>query len=348
VNPRRVEDLLGARVEEGGSRREMVVVPTGHFLRSSHSALEVFALIAEKVATNLLGRVTPGRSPATWTLQRAAELERLRRKPGAFDAQAWWSGYLRGTQKNPFGFDLLALTDEYEGLLADQVELLGLSAEHRVADLGCGTGNALAAIIRNSADIAGTLQLDAVDFVPNGLETARRKVARAVQECGCRSPTVRYQTADLSLPGERPNLPFGDGSFDAVLLSLVLPYLSDPVVLLRDVERILRPGGRLVVSTLRPDVDMSGPLERLREKVSRGDTQLVDGLNARHLTEAIQDYIHAAATLLDHELDGRFRFYELEEFEALLRNAGFRVEQSRPAFGDPALAIVSLARKRDG
>lgn len=43
-------------------------------------------------------------------------------------------------------------------------------------------------------------------------------------------------------------LPFDDGSFDACLIAVSVQYLTDPVTVFTEIGRILRPGGRLIVS----------------------------------------------------------------------------------------------------
>jgi SAM-dependent methyltransferase len=45
-----------------------------------------------------------------------------------------------------------------------------------------------------------------------------------------------------------PRLPFGDASFDAVVMAVSVQYLTQPVVTFREVARVLRPGGRFVIS----------------------------------------------------------------------------------------------------
>ncbi len=345
VNPLRVEDILG--VPAPGTR-ELIRVPTGHFVRQSGEAMETFRLLASKVAGTLLGRPVTAVLPASHAFTRAAEWERGRRQTEAFDDQRYWSDYLRGTTRNPLGFDVLALTDEYEELMNEQVDQLGIQSGERVLDAGCGTGNALAAIVRRWGHGAPGIQIDAIDFVPHALETARAKAASAAAEVGLPTLEARFHVCDLRLPADNSVLPFGDSAFDVVLVSLVLPYLPEPAALLRELNRVLRPGGRLVASTLRPDCDMSGPLKRLKEKIERGDDQVKEGWRARQLLVAVQDYVNAAAGLVEQEADGRFQFYEREAFEGLLRSAGFRTESTQATFGTPPQGLVTLARKPNG
>ena len=345
VNPLRVEDLLG--VPATGAR-ELIRVPTGHFVRQSGEALETFRIIASSVASGLLGRTISAQTPTPYQIMTATEAERIRCEQTPFDARAYWTGYLAGTRGNPLGFDVLALTDEYEALMAEQIELLALRAGERLLDLGCGTGNALVAAVRRWAPHAPGVQLDGIDLVAEAVDMARIKVRDACTEVGVVLPPARFQVMDLSMPGDVAVLPYGDGAFDVVLISLVLPYLDDPVALLGQALRVLRPGGRLIASTLRPDSDMGGPLKRLVEKIERGDTQVKEGWQADTLMAAVQDYIHSAATLLEHEAEGRFTFYDEAGFEDLVRSAGFSVDRTIPTFGQPPMGLVTLGRRPVG
>jgi ubiquinone/menaquinone biosynthesis C-methylase UbiE len=50
--------------------------------------------------------------------------------------------------------------------------------------------------------------------------------------------------------GDATALPYGDASIDAVVLNAVLGEIPEPVVALREIRRVLRPGGRLLVGEL--------------------------------------------------------------------------------------------------
>ncbi len=103
-----------------------------------------------------------------------------------------------------------------------------------VLDLGCGLGEFTAALSEHGAIVTGC------DVAQEALRRAR-----------ARAPTVEFV-----LTGEE--LPFADESFDVVWAGEVLEHVQDGLGLLAEVRRVLRPGGRLLLST--PD---HGPLRRL-------------------------------------------------------------------------------------
>lgn len=96
-----------------------------------------------------------------------------------------------------------------------------------VADLGCGTGDAaerLSSVVR---------EVIAVDREPAMLEACRRRLA---DRSG-----IRFVEADLL------SLPLEDASIDAAVVMLVLHHVNDPVAVLAETARVLRPGGRVLV-----------------------------------------------------------------------------------------------------
>lgn len=95
----------------------------------------------------------------------------------------------------------------------------------RILDAGCGTG----LLLRRIAARAPGAQLVGIDLSLAMLRQADRTVS------------------DLVL-GDVGSLPFDDGSMDAVVLASVLQYLPDPDAALSEAARVLRPGGRVVIT----------------------------------------------------------------------------------------------------
>jgi ubiquinone/menaquinone biosynthesis C-methylase UbiE len=113
------------------------------------------------------------------------------------------------------------------------IDLAGDVNGHRVLDAGCGSGPLSAALRAKGAVITG------FDASPEMIKLARQRLGE----------DAMLHVADLNQP-----LPFADGSFDDVLASLVLHYVPDWTAPLAELRRVLKPGGRLVVSVNHPIV----------------------------------------------------------------------------------------------
>ncbi|MEV0613302.1 class I SAM-dependent methyltransferase [Nonomuraea sp. NPDC050404] len=112
--------------------------------------------------------------------------------------------------------------------------ILALAGEvtgRRILDAGCGSGPLFAELRDRGAVVSG------VDSSAGMLELARRRLGDGV---------------DLRLADLREPLPFPDDAFDDVMASLVLHYLEDWGPTLAELRRVLRTGGRLIVSVDHP------------------------------------------------------------------------------------------------
>jgi SAM-dependent methyltransferase len=111
------------------------------------------------------------------------------------------------------------------------VDTLQLLPEARVLDVGCGAGYASVALARRK------LRVDALDPVAAMVEATRDRAIEAGVES-----RVTARAGDVHA------LAFADDSFALVLALGVLPWLPDPGQPLREMARIVRPGGHLIVS----------------------------------------------------------------------------------------------------
>ena len=222
-----------------------------------------------------------------------------------------------------------------------QVSRLGLEAGHRVADLGAGTGSLVSFLVREKRAPKG-IQITSLDYVGDALRRVRER-ARPLADVGGR---VRVVTCNLDVGTDVQRIPLVDASFDSVLASLLISYLRDPEALLREAYRVIRPGGRLVVSGLRRDADTSrlyvAGVEEL--KAGRG-RHLFGEQTPEQVDTAARSFLNDAARLLDLEEAGIFRFYDEEEIVAMVRSAGFRDVSCEPSFGDPTQALVVSATR---
>lgn len=324
----RVRDLLAAGTAEN---RRLIQVPTGHQLRTSREALRTFELIASEVVRMLWGRNVDATSPALREIDRARAAERRRLRPAApVNLRGFWTDYLLGRHRL-IGMDLLTATSTYRDLMRSQVAALRLDPSDRVLDLGSGTGGLLRELVGASIQPKHVI---AVDLVAGALKRAR----------GCDVGRIRRSFVQVDL--DQAAIPCGDASVDAVLASLLVSYVRNPLELLVEVRRVLRPGGRLVISSLRRDADISSIYaEGVAELVAAGAERAVAG-EGLSFAEVQRSFLNEAARLLDLEEQGFFKFYDGSELAALVRRAGFSVVANQEALGDPAQAVVVVATRR--
>lgn len=120
---------------------------------------------------------------------------------------------------------------------------LALQCSGEAADLGCGTGRLAVELAQRAPD----LRVTGVDLSNPVLAEAVRIGARADL-----AHRVDFRTGDAACA------PFPDGTLDLVVSTLSLHHWSDPVAVLDEVARILRPGGAFVLFDLRRDMIAPG------------------------------------------------------------------------------------------
>ncbi|WP_406638854.1 class I SAM-dependent methyltransferase [Amycolatopsis sp. WGS_07] len=140
------------------------------------------------------------------------------------------------------------------------MRLLDIQPAERVLELGCGPGVAVAALADRAALVVG------VDHSEVVIRQARHRNRSAI-----RAGRVRLVCASVE------NLSLSDGPFDAALAVNTLGMWPDPVARLRELARLLRPGGRvaLVSQPRMPGVVSASVVEELTGVLSEaGFTQL--------------------------------------------------------------------------
>ncbi len=115
----------------------------------------------------------------------------------------------------------------------EMLRLAGDVTGRRILDAGCGSGPLSAAIRAKGAVVTG------FDASAAMVDLARQRLGEAAD----------LHVADLSAP-----LPFADAEFDDVVASLVLHYLEDWAGPLAELRRVLKSGGRLILSVIHPSV----------------------------------------------------------------------------------------------
>lgn len=129
------------------------------------------------------------------------------------------------------GWREFSASGELSRLKRQEFELLEAGPGVRILDAGCGRGEVLAHCAQAGARVAG------IDYALAAVAIARETLADA-------------QDAEI-VRGDVTALPWADGSFDRVLFGDVIEHLdaAQADLALRELLRVLAPGGKLVVHT---------------------------------------------------------------------------------------------------
>jgi ubiquinone/menaquinone biosynthesis C-methylase UbiE len=190
---------------------------------------------------------------------------------------------------------------------------LGLKEGDVVLDAGCGPGYdalRMAAIIGKKGYVTG-------------IDLSERMISLAQEKAKGTALSAAFRTGDVR------KLPFPDASFDAVRIERTLQILDNPGLVLDEMIRVLRPGGRLL--SIEPDWDTfvcdPGNRDTARTFFRFCADQFPDGSTGRklyrYLKEREMQYvtIHPEPLVL-HEFDLAAKMMNMEQFLAAVQERG--------------------------
>jgi ArsR family transcriptional regulator len=127
-------------------------------------------------------------------------------------------------------WDTMRLAYYDERVIEKMAEVSGVDENSEVADVGTGTGFVAAGLAPWVKQVVG------IDSAPAMLEVARENLR-----------ALSVSNVDLVV-GDAARLPLEDSSVDAAVANMVLHHAMDPAAMLREMARVVRPGGTVVVT----------------------------------------------------------------------------------------------------
>jgi len=192
--------------------------------------------------------------------------------------------------------------------------LVGDVRGQRIVDIGCGTGRHTARLALAGAHVLG------LDQSPGMLARARQKVVAG-------GVTERVVLIEHDV---RRGLPLADGSVDLALCCLVLDHIADLVGFFREMRRVVKPGGPLVLSSMHPAMMLRGVQARFIDPAT-GERVLVESSPNR-----MCDYIMAivaAGLQIEHISE-----------HAVDADLAARLPRAEPYLNWPILLMLKLRR----
>lgn len=214
--------------------------------------------------------------------------------------------------------------DEYDQFYS----WLNLAPRAHVLEVACGSGGPSLYLSHKFG-----CQITGIDINANGIEVAN-KAAKATE-----AVNANFQLVDVEKP-----LPFDDEAFDAIMCMDSMNHFHDRLAVLREWQRVLRPGGRVVFTD---PVVITGPVsnEELAERSAIGFFIFMPvGWTVNYLKQAGFHLIKREDVTPNIELiSGRRYSVRAEHREALIKIEGDELFEDTQKFAN---IVHELARER--
>lgn len=146
--------------------------------------------------------------------------------------------------------------------------LSGFRDARRILDAGCGPGQFTILL----AEALAPAEIWGIDLAPGMIEIAKRHQSKSPA-----ASRLHFEVADVA------RLPFPDGHFDGVVSSGSIKHWPDPVAGLRELYRVLAPGGRALVAEL----NRAAPAEGIAKQRARSQSWIMRRIYPRAISTAL-------------------------------------------------------------
>jgi SAM-dependent methyltransferase/alpha-beta hydrolase superfamily lysophospholipase len=252
------------------------------------------------------------------------------------EEREFWKGYLSR-------FKYIYNIHDYWNLLETIYESLGGAwSGQRILDAGCGNGNYGFFLLlkqtyksRQSPQLLGMppCYYYGTDFVWEAISEADCRISELqstlLKQMGVAAGRELLFQKHFILADLENGVPVPDGFFDQICCNLVLSYLQKPEKALAELHRVLRPGGKVIITSLKPNPDLS---EVYRNFVAVAQTD-------EEVTEA-RNLLSNASAIKVKEVRGLYHFYSEKELKRLVRRCGLRQVRVLRSFGNQANVVI--------
>ncbi len=208
-------------------------------------------------------------------------------------------------------YDILLELAPYQEMIRDVGAGIPAVDKLQVLDAGCGTGNLLQFLEKK---IPGAT-LVGIDLSPEMLQLARTKI----------SGQTSLIQADLNKA-----LPFHDAAFGLITSTNVLYFVKEPRYTLQEYQRLLNPGGLLILTTLKPGF---APLKIISEHMKK--------VGFFRTLRFVMPLIWVGLCNIYSLNNKNFHYFNKPELESLIKAAGFLTVSIKETYAGQDWLVVA-------
>ncbi len=236
---------------------------------------------------------------------------------------------------------------DYWRLLDDVYRLMGqLEGAERILDAVCGSGHFAKVLFINQAyrslhiPPSGSRLPMYVGIDPDPRTIAHHAANQSIlasdphRHLEGNAPFTHFLRFLSGVVDPTKPLPFKERAFDRIVCNFALNALFDPLATIRELIRILAPGGKLVLTSLKPHADFT----RLYRNIATQAQQEQALSTAKRL-------LSSWGTIMEAERNGNLRFFHRQELSNLLKSSGAAKPRVYPTLANQA--YVAVAEKPD-
>lgn len=225
----------------------------------------------------------------------------------------FWDLYAKTYDKATLSFSA------YSELITLLKEAINLQESDSLLDLGCGTGNLEKELVKNDLNF----RIEALDISKNMLDYAKKKI---------NDHRVTFKLFDLN-----NRLDYKDNSFDKAVMVHSLYTLNNPIETLKEVKRVLKPNGLLII--VNPFKDANMQLMMDYEKKKSGVLKFYWKLFLVLPAFIINKIIALRAR------NSQYHFYTEDEYSELLSKSGYNQIDVKKVYADQSIFLRSKINK---
>lgn len=339
----RIEEVKSLINIESKNNKELFVVNNAmHILYENPSIAKEVVKKITSVCLRCFLDVSVGlehiKSPNMKQLIRQSSLERMRLRNCSRldeDEEKFWNKYINK-------YVVIERSYDYQEYLSNITDYLGgINSGETILDVGCGPGHYCVWLLKKLSDrhtFSVPITYAGVDFAETALMQAKQNYLEIksyllkkgldinnLMKCYFVSKDLDRTSILLPYVGSfgKNSFEFKEKSIDKICCSLLISYLKNPIALLKDLNFLLKDGGKIIVTSLKPYADLSIAYKNLINK-SRNHSEVEE---ARLL-------LNSVGSIRYKEAVGHYKFFNEEEIADLFCKAGFKEVKTMRLFTD--------------